>query len=99
MKLLSTVKTYGIAIVAACISVLLAVVTILTKKNSRLQRRVETADARLKHAKAVIREDAKTDEQIDTRLVDAANEIRDNGVSSELEDPTNWIWEDDEGER
>lgn len=65
-------------------------VKVLSSRNSRLRRKVETAEARVEHSKAVIRADKQADEQADVRLVEAKREIEDEGTSSELSDPNKW---------
>ena len=85
--MLSTLKTYGIAIAGGLVFVLLAVLRVVTKQNSKLRVKAETAQARVDHAKTVLKEDKAADEQADVRLVDAKNEIKNTGGSSTFRDP------------
>jgi hypothetical protein len=93
--LLRTMKTYGTAIVGAVISVLLIVVRVLTKKNSRLRRQAETAEARVSHAQAVMKADKEIEEQADVHLAEVAKEIEDGKPPGELTNPNDgWLHDD-----
>ena len=85
--ILSKLKTYGLAVAGAVLGVLLIVVKVLTKRNSRLTRKLDTVQARVKHQAAVITADKEADEQEDVRLVEAKNEIKETGGSSDFRDP------------
>ena len=93
MKLFTKLKSYGIAIAGGAIAVLLIAVRVLTSQNSKLRRKAESADARIKHAKKVMQADSEADEQADTHLSDVAREVEENGHTDELSDPNNWEWE------
>lgn len=96
---LSSLKRYSLAIAGGVLGVLVFAVRVLMSENSRLRRKAETSEARIEHAKAVMREDAAIEEQADTHLAEVVREIEENGHTDELLDPNDWIWEDDEGER
>lgn len=85
--ILGRLKTYAIIAGGALLSALLIAVKILSSKNSKLRVKVETTEARIKHAKKVMEADAETDEQKDKRLSDLAKEIEDNKPPTELTDP------------
>ena len=87
--ILSKVKTYGLVIAGAAMSVLLIAVRVLTSQNSRLRREAETKDAKLKHNLAVMKSDKEVEVQTDVRLEELEKELED-GKSSELENPNNW---------
>ena len=93
----SKFKIYGLAAVGALLSVLAIAVKVLTAKNSRLERKLDTAQARVKHQAAVITADKEADEQEDKRLVEAANEIKDTGGSSTFRDP-NQLFKNKDGD-
>lgn len=72
--LLSHIKAYGLAIVAAVVGVLAVIVRLLVARNSQLSRRAENAeekarraviiadaDIEIERAKRVIREEQETD--------------------------------------
>lgn len=87
---LSKVKSFGLAIAAGVLGVLLIAVRVLLSQNSRLRRKAETADARIKHAKAVMKEDKEVEEQVDTHLAEVAREIEENGHTDKLSNPNEW---------
>jgi len=96
--ILTKLKTYGTALVAALLGVLSIAVTVLAKSNSRLRRQKDTANAGLDHAREVIEEDIEVDEQVDKRLADAANEIASGSAPSELTDPNkSWLHKNRKG--
>lgn len=83
----SKLKSYGLAIAAGVISVLLIAVRVLTARNSSLTRKAETAQAKVEHAKAVILSDKAADEQEDAHLVEVVKEIKKGKPPKELVDP------------
>jgi len=89
--MLSTVKTYAIATVGVFISALLIAVRVLTSQNSKLRTRVETSQARVRHAKNVLKKDSETDVQTDERLEALAKDIENGDSPSELTD-ANIYW-------
>lgn len=72
------------------VSGLLIVVKILTSQNSRLRRKVETADAKVEHAKAVMRADNEAEIQFDERTKKLAEDLEKDGTSDELKEPNKW---------
>ena len=95
----SMIKTYATAIVGVVIAALLVAVRVLTSQNSRLRRKVETADARVKHAKAVLRKDKQVDEQVDIHLAEVAHEVEEGKHPSSLINPnTGWLYDDEDNE-
>lgn len=88
--MLNSIKAYLYIGIGLLVSGLLVAVKILTGQNSRLRRKVETTDAKIKHAKAVIRADVEADREYDERTEKLAEEIKKKKTSSELKDPNQW---------
>ena len=84
------IKLWAIGIGGLLIAGLLATVNVLSARNSRLSRKVETSEARLKHMKAVIISDSAADEQADTHLAEVTKEIEEGKDPDELKNPNNW---------
>jgi len=101
MVFLAKVKAYGFAISAALLAVLAFFVRIALLKNKvkKLKVRAESAEAQANHARVVAKADNEIEEQTTSRRVDALNEIREKNTSTELSDPNDWVWvnEDDSG--
>ena len=89
----SKLKLYLFAGVGVVLTALLATVKILAKKNSRLERRVETAEANLKHARVVALKDTKIDQSTASHRADLINELEDTNDSTAFRDP-NKLWND-----
>ena len=66
------------------VAALLATVKILTKRNSRLSRKVETAEARIHHAAVVSQEKEKNKAEFVSRSREIAKEIEEKGYTKEL---------------
>ena len=84
------IKAYWYIALGLLVSGLLVAVKILTGQNSRLRRKVETTDAKIKHAKAVIRADVEADREYDERVEEIAREIEKKRTSDELRNPNDW---------
>ena len=84
-------KLYAGAVVV--LGVLLATVKILAKKNSRLERRVETAEARVNHARVVAKQDIQIDQQTDSHRADLINELETDNDSTAFRNPDK-LWND-----
>lgn len=87
---MSTIKMWLYSAIGLLLAGLGIAVKVLTVRNSQLKRKVETAEARVQHSKAVLRADKVAEEQADIRLVEAKKEIDGAGASSELSDPNDW---------
>jgi len=85
--ILSTLKTYGIAIAGGVIAVLLIAVRVLTGQNSKLRVKAETAQARANHARVVLKKDKEVELEHDVRTEQLEQEIEEKKASSELSDP------------
>jgi len=97
--MLSTLKTYGLAIVAGVMSVLLIAVRVLTSQNSKLRRKAEAQEARIKHTKKVMQADKEIEEQTDVHLAEVTKEINGTGAPSELTNPNDgWVRDDGDNE-
>ena len=86
-------KLYLFAGAGVLLTVLLATVKILAKKNSRLERRVETAEARVNHARVVALKDTKIDQSTASHRADLINELEDTDDSTTFRTP-NKLWND-----
>lgn len=84
------IKLWTYSAIGILVAGLVVAVRVLSARNSKLARKVETAEARVEHSKAVLRADHNADEQEDLRLVEATREIQNEGVSKELDDPNDW---------
>ena len=82
-----TTKHYLYIGLGLLVSGLLIAVKILTGQNSRLRRKVETADAKVKHAKAVMRADNEAEIQFDERTEELRKKLKETGTSDELSSP------------
>jgi len=96
---ISKLKTYLLAFIGGIVAWLIFRVNTLQSKNAKLQGKAKQAEATRDHALDVLEQDIDINEQEDLRLAKAVRELNDEGHSTELEDPNDWIWEDDEGER
>lgn len=90
MLIWTKIKAYWYIALGLLVSGLAVAVKILTGQNSRLRRQVETTDAKIKHAKAVIKADVEADREYDERAEKLAEEIKKKKTSSELKDPNQW---------
>jgi predicted Holliday junction resolvase-like endonuclease len=86
----SKIKVYLYTGLGLLVSALLVAVKILTGQNSRLRREVETADARIRHTNAVMKNDIEVDRELDRRSKELTEEIEEKKKSSELENPNDW---------
>ena len=75
------------------LTALLVIVKVLARKNSRLERRVDTAEANLNHARAVVKQDIKTDRTTASHRADLVNELEDTGDSTAFRNP-NKLWDE-----
>ena len=66
------------------VTFLLATVKILTRRNSRLSRKLETTEAKIHHAKVVIQEKQKNKVEFVSRSREIAKEIEEKGYTKEL---------------
>jgi hypothetical protein len=83
--ILTRLKTYWTAFVAAVLGVLVIAVTYLTKRNRTLSRQRDEARQHADDAIDVIRHDQEVDIYEDTHLADVAR-----GESDELTNPNDW---------
>ena len=88
--MISTLKTYLYIGLGLLVSGLLIAVKVLTGSNSRLRREVETADAKIHHAKVVEQKKKETEVELRSRTADLAKELEEKKTSSELEGPNKW---------
>ena len=91
--ILSKLKTYGIVLAGGALSVLLIIVKILTKQNSKLRVRVQGAEASNKHAREVLNQDITISDQTDSHRSDLINELEDTNDSTAFRDPDK-LWND-----
>jgi len=94
--ILSKLKVYGLAIAGVALTVLLTAVKILTWKNSQLRERVQVADAKVRVARVVAKQDIQIDQQTDSHRADLINEIEDTGDSTGFRTPAKWWDEPDD---
>ena len=78
------IKQYFYFGIGLLVTGLLIAVRVLTKQNSRLRRKVETADAKVHHAKVVIQEKEKNKTEFISRSREIAKEIEEKGYTKEL---------------
>ena len=89
----SKLKLYLFAGAGLLLTALLAIVRVLSKKNSRLERRVENAEANLNHARVVALKDTKTDQSTASHRADLINELEETDDSTGFRD-ANKLWDD-----
>lgn len=87
---MNTIRQYLLIGLGALVGVLMIVVKILAGRNSRLSAKLETADARIHHAKVVEQQKTENAEVFKSRRAEAKAEIKKAGVSKELENPNDW---------
>ena len=92
--ILSTMKTWLLAIAAASFSAMLNALRVLAGQNRRLKAKNERMDAQKKHTAQVLAQDIVIDEQADTHLADVAKEVEEGKHPSELTD-VNKGWKGD----
>ena len=85
-----TIKGYLYTLLGFVVGGLMIAVKVLTTKNSQLSRKLETADAKVHHAKVVNQKRNEHEEEFRSRSAEIAKEIEDTKKSSELEDPNKW---------
>jgi hypothetical protein len=84
---LGGIKAYWYIGLGFLVSSLVIAVRVLTGQNSRLRRNVETAEARIHHAKIVAQGDKKIEQKSKSRRAEARNEIKGNDDTSVFRDP------------
>ena len=85
------IKAWLFSGIGLLVTGLLIAVKALTKRNSRLSREVETAEAHVHHAKVVIQEKQKNKTEFISRSREIAKEIEEKGYTKELsEKDENW---------
>jgi len=95
----SKIKTYSLVAVGAVMSVLLVVLKVVLSQNSKLRRKAEAQEARIKHTKKVMLADKEIEEQADVHLAEVTKEINDTGAPSELTNPNDgWVRDDGDNE-
>lgn len=77
---------------AFVLGVMLAVIRVLTKRNSKLRQRVENAEAKAIRAVVIAKKDDEIEEQTDSHRADLIKELEDNNDSSGFRDP-NQLWD------
>ena len=82
--LLTSIKAKLFLGIGLLVTFLLATVKILTVRNSRLSRKVETAEARIHHAKVVSQEKEKNKQEFLSRSREIAKEIEEKKYTKEL---------------
>ena len=88
--MIATIKRYWLIGLSALIAILLFAVKILTGQNSRLRAKVETAEAKIHHAKVVEEKKVETAKELRSRKADLVKELEEKKTSSELESPNEW---------
>lgn len=86
----STIKVYLYGLLGLLVAGLGIAVKVLVGRNSRLHQKVETADAKIHHAKAVVQKTKENEVELRSRTADLAKEIEETKTSSELENPNEW---------
>ena len=89
-KVLGGIKANLFFVLGLVVSALLIAVRILTGQNSRLRRKVETADARIHHAKIVEKKKIENQREFDSRTEKLAKELEEKKAASELSNPNEW---------
>ena len=87
LKILGGIKANLFFVLGSVVSVLLIAVKVLTGQNSRLRRKVETADARIHHAKVTAKKKEENAEVFRGRTREIAKEIEEKKSTDSLSDP------------
>lgn len=90
MIMLLKIKAYLFFGIGLLVSGLLVTVKVLAGRNSRLNTKLERADARIHHAKVVIQKERETEAELRSRTANLAKELEEKKTSSELEKPNEW---------
>ena len=88
--LLSGTKQYLFIGLGLLVSGLLIAVKVLTGQNSKLRKKVEVADAKIKHVKVVEKKKIENQREFDSRTEKLAKDLEDKKTSDELEKPNEW---------
>lgn len=94
--MIAWIKTKLLAITAGAVAVLGVIVSVLARRNATLKQQRDKAKATADHAIEVIEKDTSINEQEDIRLKEAKDEISTDHHSSELSDPNDWEWVQDD---
>jgi hypothetical protein len=90
MKALTGIKTYWYIFLGFVVTAGLFLIKFLFGQNKRLKREVETAEARIEHAREVEEKRKEHANVFKSRRAEAKAEIKKAGVSKELSDPNDW---------
>ena len=90
LKALSGVKQYLFIGLGLLVSGLLIAVKLLTAQNSNLRKKVEVADAKIKHAKVVEKKKIENQREFDSRTEKLAKDLEEKKTSDELQKPNEW---------
>jgi CRISPR/Cas system-associated endonuclease Cas3-HD len=85
--LLSGAKQYLFIGLGLLVSGLLIAVKILTAQNSNLRKKVEVADAKIKHVKVVEKKKIENQRDLNLRTKRLAKNLKEKKTSDELENP------------
>jgi type VI protein secretion system component VasK len=90
LKLLGSIKAYWSIGVGLLVAGLVFATKILLAKNSKITKKLETAEAKIQHSKVVAAKKKETAEELKSRTAELAKELEDKKTSSELEKPNEW---------
>ena len=90
LKLLGGIKAYWSIVTGFLLAGLVFTTKILLAKNSRITRKLETAEAKIHHSKVVAAKKKETAEELKSRTAELAKELKEKKTSSELEKPNEW---------
>ena len=85
-----TLKTNLTLVFVAIGGILLTALKVQSARLGRAKDRIKRHRAEIKHTKKVMAADKEIENQADDRLVDAVNEISEDGTTDELSDPNEW---------
>jgi hypothetical protein len=90
LKLLSGIKAYWSIGIGLLVAGLVFTTKILLARNSRITRKLETAEAKIHRDKVIAAKKKETDAELKSRTAELAKELEDKKTSSELENPNEW---------
>jgi hypothetical protein len=83
-KILGAIKAYWLIGLGALVGGLMLAVKVLAGRNSRLSTKLETADAKIHHAKVVAQKKVVTEKERVDGVTQAKMEIDEHGFTKEL---------------
>jgi hypothetical protein len=88
--ILGRLKTYLLLTLSGLATLLAFLLKLSTTRSRKLKQKAETFKVQAEHARNVMESDAEIDLEYDKRTKELADEVEQNGTSSELSSPNKW---------